>query len=110
IGLRHRVREAVTSYSLRSWWRTADKDELPPKLIGHGCRIPVRMTAKPHGAVVPPRVRYGVLYFGIALAVIQYIDRVCISWSMPDIREALGLVGAEHDDAVGWIFSAFTLA
>ena len=60
--------------------------------------------------VLPTRVRFGVLYFGIALAVIQYIDRVCISWSMPDIRVALGLVGAEHDDAVGWIFSAFTIA
>ena len=60
--------------------------------------------------VLPTRVRFEVLYFGIALAVIQYIDRVCISWSMPDIRAALGLVGAEHDDAVGWIFSAFTIA
>ena len=73
-------------------------------------RIPVRMAATQAVVVLPTRVRFGVLYFGIALAVIQYIDRVCISWSMPDIRAALGLVGAEHDDAVGWIFSAFTIA
>jgi len=66
--------------------------------------------ASPAGLATPTRVRFGVLYFGIALAVIQYIDRVCISWSMPDIRVAFGLVGAQHDDAVGWIFSAFTIA
>src|SRR6476620_7418300 len=68
------------------------------------------MAAPQAGVVLPTRVRFGVLYFGIALAVIQYIDRVCISWSMPDIRAAFGLVGAQHDDAVGWIFSAFTIA
>ena len=68
------------------------------------------MAATQAVVVLPTRVRFGVLYFGIALAIIQYINRVCISWSMPDIRAALGLVGAEHDDAVGWIFSAFTIA
>ena len=58
----------------------------------------------------PTRARFGVIYFGIALAVIQYIDRVCISWAMPDIRTSLGIAGPEHDHAVGYVFSAFTLA
>ena len=51
-------------------------------------RIPVRMAATQAGVVLPTRVRFGVLYFGIALAVIQYIDRVCISWSMPACSDA----------------------
>lgn len=58
----------------------------------------------------PTRARFGVIYFGIVLAVIQYIDRVCISWAMPDIRVSLGIAGPEHDDQVGYVFSAFTLA
>ena len=58
----------------------------------------------------PTRARFGVIYFGIALAVIQYIDRVCISWAMPDIRTSLGIAGPEHDHAIGYVFSAFTLA
>ncbi|HVE42365.1 MAG TPA: MFS transporter [Planctomycetota bacterium] len=60
--------------------------------------------------LAPSRARFNVLYFGIAIAVIQYIDRVCISWAMPEIRESLKLVGKEHDDAVGYIFGAFTVA
>lgn len=61
----------------------------------------------------PTRARYGVLWFGISLAVIQYIDRVCISWAMDDphgIRVAFGLVGPEHNKAVAWVFWAFTIA
>ncbi len=66
------------------------------------------LVARPLGP--PTRARFGVIYFGIALAVIQYIDRVCISWAMPDIRTSLGISGPEHDHAVGYVFSAFTLA
>ena len=29
---------------------------------------------------------------------------------MPDIRTSLGIAGAEHDQAIGYVFSAFTLA
>src|SRR6266436_1127684 len=58
----------------------------------------------------PTRARFGVIYFGIALAVIQYIDRVCISWAMPDIRTSLGIASPEHDHVIGYVFSAFTLA
>ena len=34
--------------------------------------------------MAPSRTRFGVLYFGVTLAVIQYIDRVCIAQAMPD--------------------------
>src|SRR5258706_4479252 len=54
----------------------------------------------------PTHARFGVIYFGIALAVIQYIDRVCISWAMPDIRTSLGIPGPEHDHPVCYLFSA----
>ena len=35
-------------------------------------------------ALAPTRARYKVIYFGIALAVIQYIDRVCIGQASGD--------------------------
>ena len=60
--------------------------------------------------LAPSRTRFGVLYFGVTLAVIQYIDRVCIAQAMPDIRAELGITGAQHDDYVGYVFSAFALA
>lgn len=54
----------------------------------------------------PTRARYWVLVFAITLAVIQYIDRVCISQAAPNIKRSLGLLDWE----MGWVFSAFTLA
>src|SRR5690349_21638058 len=61
-------------------------------------------------ALAPTRARNKVILFGIVIAVVQYIDRVCISWAMPNIRESLHLVGDQHDKIVGYIFGAFTLA
>lgn len=43
--------------------------------------------------------------FVIVLAIITYIDRVCISQSAPNIRKDLGL----DEKQMGWVFSAFTL-
>jgi len=54
----------------------------------------------------PTRTRYWVIVFAITLAVIQYIDRVCISQAAPLISKDLGLSPKE----MGWVFSAFTLA
>ena len=50
--------------------------------------------------------RHWVIVFAIVLAVIQYIDRVCISQAMPDIARDLRLTDAQK----GAIFSAFGLA
>ena len=44
--------------------------------------------------------------FAVALAVIQYIDRVCISQAAPLVSEDLGLSPRQ----MGYVFSAFTLA
>jgi len=54
----------------------------------------------------PTHARYWVIVLAVALAVIQYIDRVCISQAMPDIAKDLTLSAAQQ----GAIFSAFTLA
>ena len=54
----------------------------------------------------PTKARYWVIVFAITLAIIQYIDRVCISQAMPDIARDLRLSDAQK----GAIFSAFGLA
>jgi MFS family permease len=54
----------------------------------------------------PTRTRYWLIGFAIVLAVVQYIDRVCISQVMPDIARDLHLT----DGQKGMIFSAFALA
>jgi ACS family glucarate transporter-like MFS transporter len=56
----------------------------------------------------PPasRARYGVVLFAIALAIIQYVDRVCISQAAPVISADLRL----SKEQMGWVFGAFTLA
>ncbi len=54
----------------------------------------------------PSRARYGVVGFAVALAVIQYVDRVCISQAAPFVSEDLALSPRQ----MGYVFSAFTLA
>ncbi len=54
----------------------------------------------------PTRARQVVLLFAITLAIITYVDRVCISQAMPSIQKELGL----SNQQVGMLFSAFTLA
>ncbi len=61
----------------------------------------------PAGTAVPPtRTRYWVIVFAVTLAVITYIDRVCISQAAPAISRDLGLTPVE----MGYAFSAFALA
>jgi ACS family glucarate transporter-like MFS transporter len=52
------------------------------------------------------RARYWVIVFAVTLAIIQYIDRVCISKAMPFIQRDLHF----SDVQAGYIFGAFTLA
>jgi ACS family glucarate transporter-like MFS transporter len=54
----------------------------------------------------PTRVRRGVVYFAVALAVVTYIDRVCISQAATTMRGDLGLSAVE----MGWAFSVFSWA
>jgi len=54
----------------------------------------------------PTRARYRVVVFAVALAIIQYVDRVCISKAMPSMQRELLFSNLQ----VGYIFGAFTLA
>jgi MFS family permease len=51
----------------------------------------------------PTRARYKTVAFAITLAIIMYIDRVCISLTAPLMRRDLGLTPIE----MGWVFSIF---
>ena len=54
----------------------------------------------------PTRTRHVVLAFAVLLAVITYVDRVCISQAAPQMREELGLT----KEQMGWAFFAFSIA
>jgi MFS transporter, ACS family, glucarate transporter len=58
------------------------------------------------GAQAGSRVRYAVLAFGVALAAVTYLDRVCIAQTAPQMMRDLNLT----DVQMGFVFSAFTLA
>ncbi len=60
----------------------------------------------PRPGLRPTRTRCWVIVFAIALAIVQYIDRVCISQAAPLISKDLKL----DSEQMGWVFSAFTLA
>lgn len=51
----------------------------------------------------PTRVRHGVIAFAVTLAVITYIDRICIMKAAPFIQGEFKLT----DVQMGWVFSAF---
>jgi len=59
--------------------------------------------ARPSG---PTRTRYWVIVFAITLAIITYVDRVCMSQAKPDIQGAFALT----DKQMGLVFSVFGLA
>src|SRR6202142_4264306 len=54
----------------------------------------------------PTHVRYWVVVFAVALAIVTYIDRVCISFAAPNIRADLHLSQVQ----MGYTFSAFAWA
>jgi MFS family permease len=54
----------------------------------------------------PTRARHWILGFTAALAIITYVDRVCISQAAPDIQRELGLTKTQ----MGWAFAAFAWA
>jgi len=58
-----------------------------------------------HG-LKPTRARYWVIVFAVTLAILAYIDRVCISMAAPNMSRDLGLSKVQ----MGYVFSAFALA
>src|SRR5262249_22776528 len=73
----------------------------------HASVFPRSAVKNPGVALAPPSsARHVMLGFVIALAIITYIDRVCISQAAPNIRSELGLT----EKQMGWVFSAFTIS
>src|SRR5436190_5621334 len=78
-------------------------------VIGHltGTLNHSRPALDPAGATstspVPTRLGHRVIFFASALAVITYVDRVCISQAAPQMRADLGLTATQ----MGMAFSAF---
>ncbi|HYE76192.1 MAG TPA: MFS transporter [Blastocatellia bacterium] len=64
------------------------------------------MNDTPTTALKPTRTRYKVLWLVFTLAVITYLDRLCISAAAPAITQEFGFTPTQ----MGYIFSAFTLA
>jgi MFS transporter, ACS family, glucarate transporter len=62
----------------------------------------------PHtiAAVRPTHARYGVVGLAVALGMVTYLDRVCISTLAKDIMRDLSL----SQEQMSYVFSAFTLA
>ena len=54
----------------------------------------------------PTNARRTVTFFAVALAVVTYVDRVCIAQAAPALRRDLGLSAIE----MGWAFTVFTWA
>ncbi len=54
----------------------------------------------------PTRARFVMMAFVVSLAVITFVDRVCISQAAPDIRRDLGL----DERQMGLLFSVFALS
>ena len=57
-------------------------------------------------AVAPTRVRFGVMAFLCSMALLLYVDRVCIGQAADSIRADLGLTKTQ----MGWAFTVFSLA
>jgi MFS transporter, ACS family, glucarate transporter len=62
--------------------------------------------ALPSLTVCATHTRYWVIVFAVALAILQYVDRVCISQAAPLMSKDMGL----STEQMGFVFSAFTLA
>lgn len=59
-----------------------------------------------HPAERPTLVRYGVLMWLCTLALLLYVDRICIGQAMKPIQDELGLSKVQ----IAWVLNAFTLA
>ena len=64
------------------------------------------MESKPPPNLPATNARIWVVVFAVALAIVQYIDRVAISQAAPSISKDLSL----SKEQMSWVFSAFTLA
>ena len=64
------------------------------------------------GSIAPSRTRYWVIVFAVTLAIITYVDRVCISKAAPLIQQDLGLTKQQMGyafAAFGWAYALFEI-
>ncbi len=57
-------------------------------------------------SAAPSRTRNVVLWFAVTLAIITYVDRICISQAAPTMQAELNLSKTD----MGWVFTAFGLS
>ncbi len=69
-------------------------------------RMATQLAYKPEYLQKPTHTRYWVIVFAVALAILSYFDRVCMSVAAPLISKDLGLTKVQ----MGYIFSAFGIA
>src|SRR6266446_2258102 len=77
--------------------------------VAHGtgyCAPVPNLNNQQNALARPPHVRSGVLRFAVILAIITYVDRVCISQAAPFLQEELRLTAVQ----MGLAFSAFAWA
>src|SRR6266568_6601525 len=77
--------------------------------VAHGtgyCPSVADLSKQQNTLATLPYVRRGVLRFAVILAIITYVDRVCISQAAPFLQEELGLSAGQ----MGLAFSAFAWA
>ena len=73
--------------------------------VVHDCFDCLSDAVRHPAAVRPSRVRHTVLAFAATLAVVTYVDRVCISSAKSNIAADLQL----SDTQMGWVLSIFAL-
>src|SRR5688572_13353450 len=91
-----------------------DAGETPALRCVAGASRMAEAIAKPETQVLPisyalhppTRVRFGVLAFLCTMALLLYVDRVCIGQAAASIRTDLGLSKTQ----LGWVFTVFSLA
>jgi len=75
-------------------------------------KVSVRLLMSQDQTALPSRTRHWVLLFAATLAIITYVDRVCISQAAPDIQRDLGLekrhLGLAFG-AFGWAYALFEI-
>src|SRR5438128_1619493 len=65
-----------------------------------------------HSVAAPTQARRGVIFFAATLAIITYVDRVCISQAAPAMQTELGFNAAQMGlafSAFGWAYALFEI-
>lgn len=104
-------RDIIADQSVRSA-RTSVAFGARLRYSGRRNTMPAPTKSSSASSIVPTSARTRVLWFAIALAVITYIDRVCISQASDGIMKDLGLTKLEMGlvfSVFGWAYAVFEM-